>query len=69
MRPDHFRALIAALLPAGEIYRDTGNPAKGCERFREADAIWTRLAKAGLLSKLDTDKDANLIKARLAKCA
>jgi eukaryotic-like serine/threonine-protein kinase len=62
------RALPAALRPSGEMYRDTGNPAKGCERFREADAIWARLARAKLLSQFDADNDVKLIKARLAKC-
>jgi eukaryotic-like serine/threonine-protein kinase len=71
MQPNNYqvqRALPAALRPSGEMYRDTGDPAKGCERFREADALWTRFAKQGLLSKFDADNDVKLIKARLAKC-
>ncbi len=71
LQPNNYqvlRALPAALRPSGEMYRDTGNPAKGCERFREADGVWTGLAKAGLLSKFDADNDVKLIKSRLAKC-
>jgi tetratricopeptide (TPR) repeat protein len=71
LQPNNYqvlRALPAALRPSGEMYRDTGNPAKGCERFREADGIWTDLAKGNRISKFDQDNDVKLIKARLAKC-
>jgi hypothetical protein len=56
------RVLPDALRPSGEMYRDTRNPAKGCERFREADAIWTRIAQANRISKFDLDNDVKLIK-------
>ncbi len=72
LQPNNYqvlRALPAALRPSGEMYRDTGDPAKGCARFREADAIWTALAKANRVSKFDADNDVKLIKARLAKCS
>jgi serine/threonine-protein kinase len=71
LQPNNYqvlRALPAALRPSGEMYRDTGNPAKGCALFREADAIWTALAKANRVSQFDAENDVKLIKARLAKC-
>lgn len=71
MQPNNYqvlRALPVALRPSGEMYRDTGNPQKGCERFREADAIWTRLARENRVSAFDLGHDVQLIKARLAKC-
>ncbi len=71
LQPNNYqvlRALPAALRPSGEMYRDTGYPAKGCKRFREADAIWTTLAKANRVSKFDAENDVKLIKARLKKC-
>jgi hypothetical protein len=71
LQPNNYqvlRALPAALRPSGEMYRDTGNPAKGCALFREADAIWSGLAKANRVSQFDAENDVKLIKARLAKC-
>jgi eukaryotic-like serine/threonine-protein kinase len=71
LQPNNYqvlRALPAALRPSGEMYRDTGNPAKGCALFREADAIWTGLAKANRVSEFDAENDVTLIKSRLAKC-
>jgi tetratricopeptide (TPR) repeat protein len=71
MQPNNYqvlRALPVALRPSGELYRDTGNPAKACERFREADAIWTRLARENRVSAFDFGNDVKLIKARLANC-
>ena len=71
LQPNNYqvlRALPAALRPSGEMYRDTGNPAKGCALFREADAIWTGLAKANRVSQFDAENDVTLIKSRLAKC-
>jgi len=72
MQPNNYqvlRALPVALRPSGELYRDTGNPTKACERFREAEAIWTRLARENRVSAFDLGNDVKLIKARLAKCA
>jgi serine/threonine-protein kinase len=71
MQPNNYqvlRALPVALRPSGELYRDTGNPAKACDRFREADAIWTRLARENRVSAFDMGNDVKLIKTRLAKC-
>lgn len=71
LQPNNYqvlRALPAALRPSGEMYRDTGNPAKGCALFREADAIWSGLAKANRVSQFDAENDVTLIKSRLAKC-
>lgn len=71
MQPNNYqvlRALPVALRPSGELYRDTGSPQKACERFREADAIWTRLGQENRVSAFDLGNDVRLIKARLAKC-
>lgn len=71
LQPNNYqvlRALPVALRPSGEMYRDTGNAAKGCDRFREADAIWKRLTAENRVSAFDRDNDVKLIKARLAKC-
>jgi hypothetical protein len=71
MQPNNyqvFRALPVALRPSGEMYRDTGNPEKACERFREANAIWIRLERENRVSAFDLGNDVKLIKARLAKC-
>ena len=62
------RALPVALRPSGEMYRDTGNPTMACARFREADAIWRRLAAANRVSAFDRENDVALIRARLALC-
>ncbi|MBK9433366.1 MAG: serine/threonine protein kinase [Sphingomonadales bacterium] len=71
MQPNNYqvlRALPVALRPSGDMYRDTGNPEKACERFREANAIWTRLERENRVSAFDLGNDVELIKARLAKC-
>lgn len=71
LQPNNYqvlRALPAALRPSGEMYRDTGNRAKSCALFREAEAIWSNLAKANRVSQFDAENDVKLIKARLAKC-
>ncbi len=71
LQPNNYqvlRALPGGLRPSGELYRDTGNPAKACERFREADAIWTRLARENRVSAFDLGNDVALIRARLARC-
>ncbi len=71
MQPNNYqvlRALPVALRPSGELYRDTGDPAKACERFREADTIWARLANENRVSAFDLGNDVKLIKARLEKC-
>ncbi len=71
LQPNNYQALRAlpvALRPSGELYRDTGNPVRACERFREADAIWTRLARENRVSAFDLGNDVKLIKVRLAKC-
>ena len=62
------RALPAALHPSGEIYRDTGNPAKAHTLFREANAILRGLANANRVSQCDAENAVKLIKARLATC-
>lgn len=71
LQPNNYqvlRALPVALRPSGEMYRDTGNPEKACERFREANTIWTRLERENRVSAFDLGNDVKLIKARLAKC-
>jgi eukaryotic-like serine/threonine-protein kinase len=72
MQPNNYqvlRALPVALRPSGELYRDTGMPAMACERFVEADALWSKLAKQNRVSAFDLGNDVKLIKARLATCA
>ena len=72
MQPGNYqvlRALPVALRPSGELYRDTGQPAAACARFREAAAIWARLARENRVSAFDKGNDVALIRARLARCS
>jgi serine/threonine protein kinase/tetratricopeptide (TPR) repeat protein len=72
LQPNNYqaqRSLPAALRPTGELYRDTGNRAKACAMFREADAIWARLEKTHGVTQFDRDNDIAQIKSRLAKCS
>lgn len=71
MQPNNYqvlRALPVALRPSGEMYRDTGNTELACARFREADAIWARLAHANRVSAFDQGNDVRLVRAGLANC-
>lgn len=71
MQPGNYqvlRALPVALRPSGELYRDTGQPALACARFREAAAIWARLARENRVSAFDQGNDVALIRERLARC-
>lgn len=71
MQPGNYqvlRALPVALRPSGELYRDTGQPALACARFREAATIWARLARENRVSAFDQGNDVALIRERLARC-
>ena len=71
MQPNNYqvlRALPVALRPSGVLYLETGSPAKACEHFREADAIWTRLERENRVSDFDRGNDMAANRALLRQC-
>ncbi len=62
------RALPVALRPSGILYLETGNLAKACERFAEAEAVWARLERQNRISDFDRQNDVAANRALLERC-